>query len=92
MRARAAAFGRSWRIWVRRVHLWLGLPLGLLFVLIGLTGSALVFYVGIDEALHPEARSDAYAPAPGWSSPVWTARGRTGARRASIRRANGHSR
>lgn len=53
------------------MHLWLGLSLGLLFVLIGLTGSALVFYVGIDEALHPEARSDARAPAPGWSSPVW---------------------
>lgn len=71
MRARVAALGRSWRIWVRRVHLWLGLSLGLLFVVIGLTGSALVFYVGIDEALHPEARSDARAPAPGWSSPVW---------------------
>lgn len=71
MRERAAALGRSWRIWVRRVHLWLGLSLGLLFVVIGLTGSALVFYVGIDEALHPEARSDARAPAPGWSSPVW---------------------
>lgn len=71
MRAQAAASGRSWRIWVRRVHLWLGLSLGLLFVVIGLTGSALVFYVGIDEALHPEARSDARAPAPGWSSPVW---------------------
>lgn len=53
------------------MHLWLGLSLGLLFVVIGLTGSALVFYVGIDEALHPEARSDARAPAPGWSSPVW---------------------
>jgi uncharacterized iron-regulated membrane protein len=56
---------------VRRVHLWLGLSLGLLFAVIGLTGSALVFYVGIDEALHPEARSDARAPAPGWSSSVW---------------------
>lgn len=53
------------------MHLWLGLSLGLLFVLVGLTGSALVFYVGIDEALHPEARSDARAPAAGWSSPVW---------------------
>lgn len=53
MRERAAALGRSWRITLRRVHLWLGLSLGLLFVVIGLTGSALVFYVGIDEALHP---------------------------------------
>ncbi len=71
MRAQAGVSGRSWRIWVRRVHLWLGLSLGLLFVVIGLTGSALVFYVGIDEALHPEAHSDARALAPGWSSPVW---------------------
>lgn len=71
MRATAAASARSWRIWVRRVHLWLGLSLGLLFVVIGLTGSALVFYVGIDEALHPAARSDGRAPAPDWSSPVW---------------------
>jgi len=66
-----AAAGRSWRIAVRRVHLWLGLSLGLLFVLLGLTGSALVFYVGIDEALHPVARSKALTPGPGWTSPVW---------------------
>ncbi len=63
--------GRSWRIAVRRVHLWLGLSLGLLFVLLGLTGSALVFYVGIDEMLHPVTRSEARTPAPGWTSPVW---------------------
>jgi uncharacterized iron-regulated membrane protein len=66
-----AAEGRSWRIAVRRVHLWLGLSLGLLFVLLGLTGSALVFYVGIDEALHPAARSAVQTPGPGWISPVW---------------------
>mgnify|MGYP003621439106 CR=1 FL=1 len=66
-----AAEGRSWRIAVRRVHLWLGLSLGLLFVLLGLTGSALVFYVGIDEALHPAARSAVQTPGPGWTSPVW---------------------
>ncbi|RZM08056.1 MAG: hypothetical protein EOP67_72300, partial [Sphingomonas sp.] len=40
------------RILVRRVHLWLGLSLGLLFAVLGLTGSALVFYTGIDAALH----------------------------------------
>ncbi|WP_162233696.1 PepSY-associated TM helix domain-containing protein [Sphingomonas sp. Leaf17] len=56
---------------MRRIHLWLGLSLGLLFVVIGLTGSALVFYVGIDEALHPVARSEPAMPAPGWTSPVW---------------------
>ncbi|MDF2495366.1 MAG: hypothetical protein K0S66_2300 [Sphingomonas sp.] len=66
----------SWRSVARRIHLWLGLSLGLLFAVIGLTGSALVFYVGIDAALHPALRSDAPAttagPAPsGWTSPVW---------------------
>lgn len=59
------------RVLVRRVHLWLGLSLGALFVLLGLTGSALVFYVAIDEALQPVARSEAQAPAPDWRSPVW---------------------
>lgn len=39
---------------VRRIHLWLGLGLGALMVLAGLTGSALVFYVEIDAWLHPE--------------------------------------
>jgi uncharacterized iron-regulated membrane protein len=41
------------RIAVRRVHLWLGLSLGLLFAVTGLTGSVLVFYPAIDHALHP---------------------------------------
>lgn len=47
------------RLAVRRVHLWLGLTLGLLFALLGLTGSALVFYTGIDAALHPVVRAGA---------------------------------
>ncbi|QAY77548.1 PepSY domain-containing protein [Sphingosinicella sp. BN140058] len=55
---------------VRRLHLWLGLSVGLLFVLIGLTGSALVFYVEIDAALHPASRIEAER-GPGWDSPVW---------------------
>lgn len=42
------------RAWVRRVHLWLGLSLGALMVLAGVTGALLVFYVDIDRALHPE--------------------------------------
>jgi uncharacterized iron-regulated membrane protein len=58
-------------ILVRRLHLWLGLTIGLLFVLLGLTGSALIFYVGIDAALHPAARSEVQAPGPGWNSPSW---------------------
>jgi uncharacterized iron-regulated membrane protein len=36
------------------VHRWLGLTVGLLFVLIGLTGSLLVFDHAIDEWLNPE--------------------------------------
>lgn len=59
------------RILIRRVHLWLGLSLGLLFALLGLTGSALVFYVEIDAALNRGAIGEAQGPAPGWSSQVW---------------------
>ncbi|MBB4631675.1 PepSY-associated TM helix domain-containing protein [Sphingosinicella soli] len=56
---------------LRQIHLWLGLSLGALFVVLGLTGSALVFYVEIDAALHRDVRADASLPAPGWDSPVW---------------------
>ncbi|KHL25486.1 hypothetical protein PK98_01990 [Croceibacterium mercuriale] len=56
---------------VRKFHLWLGLTAGLLFVLLGLTGSALVFYVELDDTLHPIARNEPASPAPGWESPVW---------------------
>jgi len=38
---------------VRAVHLWLGIGLGGLFALLGLTGAALVFYPEIDARLHP---------------------------------------
>lgn len=47
---------RSWRVVLRRVHLWMGLSLGLLVALAGLTGSALVFYPEIDNALVPALR------------------------------------
>lgn len=59
------------RILLRRCHLWLGLALGGLFALLGLTGSALVFYIEIDRALHPAVEVQASTPAPGWTSPVW---------------------
>ena len=59
------------RILVRRVHLWLGLSLGLLFALLGLTGSALVFYTGIDAALHPVVEGGRSDGAPDLTSPVW---------------------
>lgn len=45
---------------VRRVvlalHFWSGLVVGVWFVLLGLTGSALVFYLDIDRALNPHTR------------------------------------
>jgi uncharacterized iron-regulated membrane protein len=46
---------------VRRLHLWLGLGLGVLMVLAGLTGSALVFYVEIDGWMHPEQAAEGMA-------------------------------
>lgn len=43
----------KWRkVWLG-FHLYLGLSLGLVFVLAGLTGSLLVFYVELDEILNP---------------------------------------
>ncbi len=41
------------KVW-RNVHISFGLVVGLLFVLTGLTGSLLVFYIEIDEWLNPE--------------------------------------
>ena len=43
---------RARSLWLR-VHRWLGLGLGLVFVLLGLTGSLLVFYTDIDAAIEP---------------------------------------
>ncbi len=44
---------RSWReVWLK-IHLWLGLALGLFLSAIGITGSALVFFHEIDEWLNP---------------------------------------
>ncbi len=42
-----------WRERWRRLHLWLGLSLGGVFVLLGLTGSVLVFYPEVDAWLNP---------------------------------------
>jgi len=66
-----AARARSWRISIRRIHLWLGLSLGLLFSVLGLTGSALVFYTSIDAALHPAIQAAQDDPPPGLATPVW---------------------
>ena len=59
------------RILVRRVHLWLGLSLGLLFAVLGLTGAALVFYTGIDAALHPVVEAGPGDLPHGLASPAW---------------------
>lgn len=58
MRQRGDALRRA----VRRVHLWLGLSAGALLVLLGLTGSALVFYPELDAVLHPDLRIEGEAP------------------------------
>lgn len=47
---------------LRRVHLWLGLSLGGAFALLGLTGSALVFYVELDRLMHPQLHLAAQDP------------------------------
>jgi uncharacterized iron-regulated membrane protein len=60
------------RRFMRQVHLWMGLSLGALFVLLGLTGSILVFYPEIDAALHPEIRITGGAP--DWDRALATAR------------------
>ncbi|NMN07499.1 MULTISPECIES: PepSY domain-containing protein [unclassified Novosphingobium] len=54
------------RAWVRRVHLWLGLSLGALMVLAGVTGALLVFYVEIDRALHPALQVAGHAGPADW--------------------------
>lgn len=59
------------RLLIRRIHLWLGLSLGVIFVLLAATGSALIFYIEIDDALHREVQSQTTTIAPGWDSTVW---------------------
>lgn len=51
------------RLWVK-LHLYVGLLAGGLFMLLGLTGSVLVFYLDVDGLLNPQIRVSAAAPAP----------------------------
>jgi uncharacterized iron-regulated membrane protein len=46
------AASRARRLWLD-VHLYVGLVMGGLFALLGLTGSVLVFYLGVDETINP---------------------------------------
>lgn len=65
--------GDRLRYWVRKLHLWLGLGLGGLLVLLGLTGSILAFYPEIDALLHPEIRVEGSDP-PNWDRALATVR------------------
>lgn len=65
--------GDRLRHWLRTIHLWLGLGLGGLFVLLGLTGSILAFYPEVDALLHPEIRVEA-SGAPDWDRALATLR------------------
>ncbi len=50
----ASSSRRRWyKVWLN-IHLYSGLSIGLIFVLAGLTGSLLVFYVELDEILNPK--------------------------------------
>ncbi len=44
----------AWQL-LRKVHLWLGLVLGLPFVLLSFNGSLLVFYIELDAKWKPFA-------------------------------------
>ncbi|NLR73161.1 PepSY domain-containing protein [Novosphingobium sp. ERN07] len=70
----------AFAILLRQFHLWLGLTLGGLFALVALPGSALVYYIEIDAALHPEISQPATGTAPGWESKVWQTALETGRR------------
>ncbi|KAF1044956.1 PepSY-associated TM helix domain-containing protein [Xylophilus sp.] len=56
---------------IRQVHLWLGLGVGAVLMLLGLTGAALVFYQELDAVLNPEVRVSTGGEAPGWNAAVW---------------------
>jgi len=58
---------------VRKLHLWLGLGIGGLLVLLGLTGSILAFYPELDALLHPAIRVEA-AGSPDWDRALDTVR------------------
>lgn len=63
--------GSHLRTLLRHLHAWAGLALGVPLLVLGLTGSALVFYTDLDAFLNPQIRTEATAPAAGWDSPVW---------------------
>ncbi|WP_226990357.1 PepSY-associated TM helix domain-containing protein [Paraglaciecola mesophila] len=62
----------SLRKYTRRLHLWLGLSLGVLLTIICLSGTMLVFYVEIDTWLHPELERSQLATDSSWDSALHT--------------------
>ena len=47
---------RRVRSYLLLVHEWTGLAVGLLFTMLGITGSMLVFYLDVDEVINPETQ------------------------------------
>lgn len=65
----------SWRFLCRRLHLWLGLSVGMMLVLISLSGATIVFYVELDRWLHPELQTQMrHSGEPDWEQAVRTLR------------------
>lgn len=62
------------RHFVRQLHLAMGLTLGALFALVGLTGSVLAFYPEIDAALHPQMAVTGSGGTPDWTRAYATVR------------------
>ena len=55
---------RRWRTWLHAGHKWAGLSLGALFVLLGLTGSLLVFYQELDDGFRDSGSAPVLAVSP----------------------------
>ncbi|MEQ5805979.1 PepSY domain-containing protein [Alteromonas sp. NFXS44] len=67
--------GINWRKVHRRIHLWLGLSVGILFTVIALSGAILVFYNELDSALNlPASQSQHAATSPDYDTALKTLR------------------
>lgn len=84
-----SAGAQTLRVAMRRVHLWLGLSIGMLFAVTGITGSVLVFYPELDRTVHPAlSRVQADARPRSWQAVIDALRrdhpDRTGAWRIEV--------
>ncbi len=67
--------GINWRKVHRRIHLWLGLSVGILFTVIALSGAILVFYNELDSALNlPATQPQQAAVSPDYDTALKTLR------------------